>query len=146
MRPSLKAAMILLVLGFSLFAWFLQDQLKRIEPVTRAAKGEHEIELASAVRDACLAYATVFNRLPPDSENSKLTAALLGQNSRGIAFLSLPAREINDNNEIIDHWGTPLKIVFQGASGIQVISAGPDKVFGTPDDIISNSPDAGPLH
>jgi len=32
-------------------------------------------------------------------------------------------------------WGTPFRITFGPNSDVSVISAGPDKIFGTPDDI-----------
>jgi len=97
-------------------------------------------QLFDRIRHACLNYAMEYNRLPPDSDNKRLTAALIGDNARHIQFLWLTKTELNANNEMIDNWGTPLKVTFQGASGIQITSAGPDKIFGTADDVVSNSP------
>jgi hypothetical protein len=41
----------------------------------------------------------------------------------------------NPQDEILDPWGIPFRITFDPDSKTHVISAGPDKIFGTPDDI-----------
>ena len=44
---------------------------------------------------------------------------------------------MNPNGEIIDPWKTPYRIIFDTDSKVHIVSAGPDKIFGTPDDITS---------
>ena len=139
MRPILKLTMALLALALLALGYFANKELDTFDKAVAAKKIQHEAEFARTIRDACLSYAVEYNRLPPDSNNQRLTAALTGDNTRHVAFLSLSKNQLNANGEMIDRWGTPLKINFQGTSGIQVASAGPDKVFGTFDDIVSNS-------
>ncbi len=45
--------------------------------------------------------------------------------------------DIDWSGEIIDGWGTPLQIGTGRGAKVQIRSAGPDKIFGTPDDITS---------
>ncbi len=142
MRPIIKVTLAFLVLFLVFFAWAIVQSVNQFDAVARAVKTQHDVALASAIRDACVSYATVFGRLPPDADNQKLTAALLGDNSQHLAFLSLKKSEMNDDGEVIDRWGTPLKIVYQGSAGIQITSAGPDRTFGTADDIVLNNPGA----
>lgn len=35
----------------------------------------------------------------------------------------------------LDQWGTPYKLVVEGRSGFEIVSAGPDKSFDTDDDV-----------
>ena len=146
MRPITKVALAFLVLFLVFFCYVIVQGLNQFDTAARAAKSQHDVALASLIRDACLSYITEYGRLPPDADNQKLTAALLGDNSRHIAFLSLRKSQLNDNNEVVDRWGTPLKITFQGNTGIQITSAGPDQAFGTPDDIVFNNPDTETNH
>jgi len=139
MRPALKLILALLLLALLTLAYFANKELNDINKAVAAKKIQREAQFATMIRDACLNYAVEYNRLPPDSDNKRLTAALRGDNARQIPFLSLSKSQLNADNEMIDLWGTPLKITFQGSSGIQVTSAGPDKVFGTADDIVSNT-------
>jgi hypothetical protein len=140
MRPVIKVALAFLVLCLLLLSYLVVEGLKRIDVAAKVARIQHDVALATMIRDACLQYITEYNHLPPFVDNKQLTSALLGNNPRHIAFLSLAPKEVNSDGEVVDRWGTPLRIIFEGASGIQVISAGPDKVFNTMDDIVSNSP------
>jgi len=141
MRPALKLTLALLALILLALVYFVNREFSTLDKAVAAKKIQHEAEFARTIRNACLAYAMEYDRLPPDSDNKRLTAALTGDNARHVVFLSLSKNQLNANGEMIDRWGTPLKITFQGTSGIQVTSAGSDKVFGTADDIVSNSPD-----
>jgi hypothetical protein len=138
MRPWIKVALALLVIGAFFAMFFVMQELKRIDDV---AQGRHNIAVAAMLQTACLAYLTEYNRLPPSYDNKELTAALLGDNSRHLVFISLAPNQVNSDKEIIDRWGTALRINFLGNNGVQVISAGPDRLFNTPDDIVVNSPD-----
>jgi type II secretory pathway pseudopilin PulG len=90
---------------------------------------------ANQIYTACLAYKTEYGTLPENSENYRLIKILCGDNPRKIEFLSLIPRDVNPNGEMIDQWGTPFRITFDSDAKIHVVSAGPDKIFGTPDDI-----------
>jgi len=135
MRPTFKLAMVLLTVGVFVAIFFIIGQRTN----HAAARMRDEETLPSRIEAACLNYYLEYGRLPPASDNQKLAAALLGENSHHIVFLSLASTELTSNREIVDRWGTPLRIEFQGTSDIVVTSAGSDKVFGTMDDVIARS-------
>jgi hypothetical protein len=99
------------------------------------AKRFRTAALATNVDLACQNYRTEYGTLPSASENKRLVAALCGDNPHKIEFLSLKKTDLNPNGELIDSWKTPLRSIFLPGSKVQVISAGPDKIFGTQDDI-----------
>jgi hypothetical protein len=136
MRPVLKLALVLLVLALAPFGYFVW---KGLNVFNAASNISREKALVMAIQTACMAYVVEYNRLPPSSDNQRFTAALLGDNSRFIAFISLSDDEINDKKEMIDPWSTPLKMTFLDNGTLQVTSAGPDKIFGTMDDIVINT-------
>jgi len=62
--------------------------------------------------------------------------ALTGKNPRNIIFLAFPKSDLNQAGELIDSWKTPFRLArVSDAKRPQLISAGQDKAFGTPDDI-----------
>jgi len=143
MRPVHALVMVLIFLGVVAFSYFSIWGLKLIDKATHdhySGYTHRQSLFSDRIRSACLNYAVEYNRLPPDSDNKRLTVALTGDNARHIQFLWLTQNETNADGEMIDQWGTPLKVTFYDTSGIQVASAGPDKVFGTSDDIVSNPP------
>lgn len=107
-------------------------------PQSKAATMEQQIETA------CLAYMTEYGALPSTSENYRLIKILKGEskmegNPRAIAFLTVKPEDLTTNGELIDPWKIPYRITFDANSKVHVLSAGPDKVFGTPDDM-TNQP------
>lgn len=90
---------------------------------------------ARQISIGCQGYKTEYGALPKTSENYRLIKILCGDNPKQIAFVYLKQWELNPNGEMIDPWGTPFRITFDPDSKIHIISAGPDKIFGTPDDI-----------
>jgi len=73
----------------------------------------------------------------PDSpENYLLVKSMSGQNPSKKNYYSFSDQSfLNANKEIVDSWGTPLRFDFKGKDDVLIISAGPDKIFGTADDI-----------
>jgi hypothetical protein len=71
---------------------------------------------------------------PKSLNNHGLYAALLGA-SPGKAYMNFKPKDVNTNGELIDHWGTPLRIWYVSDKEVGITSAGPDKIFGTADDI-----------
>ena len=71
----------------------------------------------------------------PVGENVEITAALSGANALRVAFISPRSAAINTRGELCDRWGTPF--IFHQISGaqMQIVSAGPDRVRHTSDDI-----------
>ncbi len=71
----------------------------------------------------------------PVGENVEITAALLGKNKLQLALIAPDNPAINSRGELCDRWGTP--ILFHQISGeqMELRSAGPDRKFGTADDV-----------
>ena len=89
----------------------------------------------SEIGGAALGYTMEHGKFPPSAENRKLVEFLLSQpHAQGVIGSEL-TEHLNPKHEIVDEWGTPLRILFQGEDDVVVQSAGPDKIFGTPDDI-----------
>ena len=64
----------------------------------------------------------------PVGNNAEIAKALLGGNSKNLIILVGRKSDLNSKGEIVDPWGTPLRIYFAG-EGILVRSAGPNKRF-----------------
>ena len=62
-----------------------------------------------------------------------------GEPPKSIDMLVGPSNPIKDNGKVKDPWGTTCKIEIGNLRRPIIISAGPDKKFGTPDDIRSDS-------
>jgi len=60
--------------------------------------------------------------------NADILKALQGQNSKNLIVLVGRKSELNSKGEIVDPWGTPLRIYFSG-TGILIRSAGPNRRF-----------------
>ncbi len=72
----------------------------------------------------------------PSGSPKDITTVLRGKNPRGIVFLELRDQDMNSSGEPVDFWKTLFR--FERASdgeGWQITSAGPDKKFGTSDDV-----------
>ena len=91
--------------------------------------------MESQISEACASYRIEYFRPPPTSENYRLMQILKGDNLRKKVFLTLNSQDVSPNGEAIDSWGTPFRITFDYDCNVHVLSAGPDKIFGTPDDI-----------
>ena len=74
----------------------------------------------------------------PVGSNAEVVQALLGKNPKNLIILVGKKKELNSKGEIIDPWGTPLRIYFAG-EGVLVRSAGPNKRFD--DSTVLNSDD-----
>lgn len=65
----------------------------------------------------------------PQGNNAEIAKALLeGNNPKKIIILAVKKAELNAKGEIVDPWGTPLKIYFAN-SEVFIRSAGPNKQF-----------------
>jgi hypothetical protein len=64
----------------------------------------------------------------PTGNNADILKALQGQNSKNLIVLVGRKSDLNSKGEIIDPWGTPLRIYFSG-TGILIRSAGPNRRF-----------------
>jgi Type II secretion system (T2SS), protein G len=79
------------------------------------------------------------NGIYPIGENALILKKLLGDNLQKTVFVHIKASSINTNGEYLDPWGTPYAINFPATNSFVISSAGKNKIFGDPDDIIFNS-------
>ena len=73
----------------------------------------------------------------PVGDNAEVTAALLGRNAKGIAYLPASGSFMDSQGRLLDRWGTPY--FFHAITGqrMQIHSAGPDRKLHTTDDAMS---------
>ena len=64
----------------------------------------------------------------PMGSNAEVVKAMNGQNQKNVIILVGRKTEVNEKGEIVDPWGTPLRIYFSDA-GALVRSAGPNRRF-----------------
>jgi hypothetical protein len=64
----------------------------------------------------------------PVGSNSDIIKTLQGNNPKKLIILVSRKAELNEKGEILDPWGTPLRIYFSDA-GVLVRSAGPNRRF-----------------
>jgi hypothetical protein len=84
---------------------------------------------------ACRAYKADCGRYPSGTL-SEVMSALEGNNPHGLVFFQIQSNSLNQAGEPIDQWKTPFRLApAVDTEPPQLISAGPDKVFGTKDDI-----------
>lgn len=72
----------------------------------------------------------------PVGENAEITAALMGKNRLKLALIPPGHRALNGDGELCDRWGTPYRFHQLSGTKMEIRSAGPDKKFGTGDDIL----------
>jgi hypothetical protein len=130
-NPFLEAALVLAIILVLIGDILMGGMDSGLKAPPRAKAANDIVQICIA----CQNYVTKYGTLPPSSENYRLTKILCGDNPRGITFINLMPSKLNPNGEMIDPWGTPFRITFDPNFKVHVISAGPDKIFGTPDDI-----------
>jgi len=64
----------------------------------------------------------------PLGSNAEVAKALKGHNAKNVIILVGRKNELNDKGEMVDPWGTALRIYFSD-SGVLVRSAGPNRRF-----------------
>ncbi len=105
-----------------------------------AAKKMSMYNKFNQVQAAVLSYYTEYSVYPVAANSATLVRMLDGTsgvgNSRQITFVSFKASDLNAKGELLDPWGRPLQISVDSDGNIKARSAGPDKTFGTADDIV----------
>ena len=71
----------------------------------------------------------------PVGENEEISAALLGQNPKGLRFLPPGHRALDAEGRLCDRFGTPWFFHAISAQRMEIHSAGPDRELGTSDDL-----------
>ena len=74
----------------------------------------------------------------PVGENDEITSALMGKNQKRLAFLPQEGSFLDGSGHLIDRWGTPYFFHALSGSKMEIISAGPDRILHTADDITSD--------
>lgn len=86
------------------------------------------------LRSALVMYSQEFGEFP-GGVNQDIACSLTGTNAKGMPFFTLSRREVSQSGEIVDMWGSPFRFIRRADDSIRIVSAGPDCVFGTADDI-----------
>lgn len=71
----------------------------------------------------------------PVGENEEIVEALRGGNPSGLRFLAPDHPAVDPAGRLCDRWGTPLFFHALSSRSMEVVSAGPDRLQGTPDDL-----------
>src|SRR4029077_10878014 len=88
------------------------------------------------MRRAVINYGSTFSGNPVGT-NPEIAAALNGENPKQIKFIDPEnGLRINDQNELVDSWGTPFFFHQLSATDMEVRSAGPDTIMWTADDLV----------
>lgn len=97
------------------------------------------------INDLFTNWRLTFPRLGhPFGENAEITAALIGENPFRLPLLPRDHPAINAAGELTDRWGTPLHFHALASDRMEIRSAGPDKKFGTADDVRFTPPGLDP--
>lgn len=72
----------------------------------------------------------------PVGTNAEIMKAVMGDNPKNARLGPPEGQTLNGNGELVDMWGTPYFFHQMTATHMEIHSAGPDRTFGTPDDII----------
>jgi len=86
------------------------------------------------LNDTFIAFRGATHGLDPIGENAEITAALLGHNRLGFAFIPPDCGAINAKGELCDRWGSPYFFHQLSGEKMEIRSAGPDRVLWTADD------------
>jgi hypothetical protein len=88
------------------------------------------------INTALFSFNTVFHQHPLGT-HEEIVAALQGENAREIAFIPPDSPHVDDQGRLLDRWGTPFFFHAVSHDRMEILSAGPDGEFYTPDDAIS---------
>ena len=111
------------------------DSISAIANNLDAPSGSTEQDLR-ILNDVFVAWQTNFpHDGNPVGENDEITAALAGDNRLHFAFIAPTNRAINSQGQLCDRWGTPFRFHQVSGTDMEIRSAGPDRKFGTADDV-----------
>jgi hypothetical protein len=122
---------ISLMVGIILILAFLILMAGSTSMGSHPARTAAELQVLDA---ACQSYTEDNGPFPKNLDNHTLWADLSGADS-GKVYMSFRTGDVNTKGELIDSWGTPLRVWYISDKEVGITSAGPDKTFGTADDI-----------
>jgi len=107
--------------------------------VFTAAKKARLASEFTQIQTAVHGYYTEYSVYPSASDSATLVRILSGAakegNARQIPFINLKPSDLDAQGNLLDPWGTPVEVSVMTDGKIRFRSAGPDKIFGTADDI-----------
>jgi hypothetical protein len=103
--------------------------------VDRAAPRDPTSKVIEAVEMGIFLYSTEHGQFPAGTDNAKIIRVLTGENQGKKVYLYLVPEDLDAKGEVVDSWGTPLRINRLDSKHPQVQSAGPDRQWDTGDDI-----------
>jgi hypothetical protein len=117
----------------------LVNELRIGNRVLTAAKKEKLANEYTQVQTAAISSYTEYSVYPSAPDNATLIRMLTGEsaegNQRRIAFISIKDSDRDAKGDLLDPWGTPVELSVTADGKLHARSAGPDKTFGTADDI-----------
>ncbi len=72
----------------------------------------------------------------PVGTNAEIMKALMGRNPHQAMLGPPEGGRLNSKGELIDPWGTPYFFHQMSRDDMEIHSAGPDRIMGTPDDLV----------
>ncbi len=88
-------------------------------------------KISAMLRD----YRTLFGENPVGT-NAEIMTAIMGKNSKGAMLGPPEGQSLNEEQELLDRWGTPVFFHQLTADLMELRSAGPDRTLWTADDIV----------
>ena len=73
----------------------------------------------------------------PVGTNAEIMREVMGANPRQATLGPPEGQTLNDKGELVDQWGTPYFFHQLSRDAMEIHSAGPDKIMGTADDIVT---------
>jgi hypothetical protein len=89
----------------------------------------------SKVRHMISDYHTLMGENPVGT-NAEIMKAVMGGNKHQAMLGPPEGQALNEQGELVDQWGTPYFFHQLSADRMEIYSAGPDRIFGTADDIV----------
>ena len=135
---------VIIVLGCLLLAVLMlpgivQPPAQPIKPAAAAGGTETLMrKFTAGLHAALLEYRRETGRFP-EGGAGEIISALRGRNETAKKYIELAPEAMNAHGEMLDPWGTPLRITFEPGSDVERIhSAGPNLIF---EDLTSKSSD-----
>lgn len=95
-----------------------------------------ELDIAQ-LHKALGGYFQEYNTLPVGNSGA-IMKSLVGDNPRRLIFFAVSAARTGPNGTFLDAWKTGFRITISKSNTAEVRSAGPDRDFGTSDDIFAS--------
>lgn len=98
------------------------------------------VEDIQLLTSAVASYRQIFRENPVAGENREVVEALTGNNPYQMMFIDPSHPAINSSNELMDRWKVPYRFHPVSRDQMEIRSAGVDRQFGTPDDVMVEEP------